>query len=157
MSPSLSAVKVYSAFAAAPKIDVAPVSLAELDVTGDEVGVEMRQQHVLDAQPALGRKGDVLIDVPLRIHDGRDAGGLVADEIRRVREARQIELVQHHQRGTAVRPVPPPPPLEYPPEEAPPDETPPLELPPLDESAPPDELDPLPLRVTASTCGSTRV
>ena len=68
---------------------------------GDEVGVEMGEEHVRDAQPVLGGNAKVLIDVALRIDDGRGARLLVADEIRRVRQAIQIELVQDHTLGVS--------------------------------------------------------
>jgi hypothetical protein len=70
--------------------------IAQLEVPGDEVGVEVRQEDVRDAQAVLGRHGDVLIDVTLRIDNGSHARRLVADEVRRVREALQVELLEDH-------------------------------------------------------------
>src|SRR5262249_28062508 len=68
----------------------------QLQVTGDEVGVEVRQEHMLDLKPVLGGERQVLIDVALRIDDGRDLRLLVSDEIRRVRKAIQVELLEDH-------------------------------------------------------------
>ena len=42
-------------------------------MTRDEIGVEMRQQYVRDAQIVRARERQILIDVALRIDDGRDA------------------------------------------------------------------------------------
>ena len=56
-------------------------------MAGDEVGVEVRQEDVRDAQAVLRGEREVLIDVALRIDDGRECRLLVADEIRRVRQA----------------------------------------------------------------------
>jgi hypothetical protein len=43
----------------------------------------------------------VLFDVALRVDDGRRARLLVADEIRRVREAIQVELFEDHVGGVS--------------------------------------------------------
>jgi hypothetical protein len=43
-----------------------------------------------------GRERQILIDVALRIDHGGGCGLLVADEIRRVGKAMQIELVEDH-------------------------------------------------------------
>ena len=45
----------------------------------DEIGVEVRQEYVLDLERVVGREGDVLIRVALRVDDGCCAGLLVAD------------------------------------------------------------------------------
>jgi hypothetical protein len=50
-------------------------------VTRDEVRVQMREDHVRDPKAVLLSEGQVLIDVALRIDDGRRARLLVADEI----------------------------------------------------------------------------
>ena len=81
------------------EIDRRADAIAQLEMSGDEVGVQVRQDDVRDAQPVLGGEGDVLIDVALRIDDGRGAGRLVADEVRRVRQAIEIELMQDHAQG----------------------------------------------------------
>ena len=56
-------------------------------MAGDEVGVEVRQEHVPD--PAAEPAGvlDVLLDVALRVDDGGDAARLVGDQVGGVREA----------------------------------------------------------------------
>jgi len=72
-------------------------------VAGNEVRVEVRQEDVPDAQTVLGGKRQVLIHVTLRIDDGSGVCLLVADQIRRVREAIQIELLQDHRFSPLLR------------------------------------------------------
>jgi hypothetical protein len=65
-------------------------------MTGDEVGVKVREDDVTNRQSAFSSERQVLIDVTLRIDNGCGRRCLVADEIRRVREAIEIELVKDH-------------------------------------------------------------
>jgi hypothetical protein len=60
------------------------------------IGVEMRQEYVLDLKSVLGGKRDVLVRVALRIRDGCRAGPLVSNNVGGVRQARQIELLEDH-------------------------------------------------------------
>jgi hypothetical protein len=53
----------------------------------------------------------VLLDIALRIDNGCDAGIFIADQIRRVREAIEIELFDEHsyiRSNSAATPCPPP-------------------------------------------------
>jgi hypothetical protein len=74
--------------------DTGPVT--QLQVAGDEVGVKMRKEDVLDSQAVFGREGEVLIDITLRIDDRCRVGAGVADEIRSVGQTIQIKLLQDH-------------------------------------------------------------
>ena len=78
------------------QIDRRPGAIAQLEVAGDEVRMEVREEHVLDSQAMLGGEREVLIHVTLRVDDGGRVRLLVADQIRGVREAIQIELLQNH-------------------------------------------------------------
>ena len=70
--------------------------LGELHVTGDEVGVEVGVEDTHDLETVLLGVGEVLLDVASRVdHDGL-AGLLVADEVRRLREAVEVELREVH-------------------------------------------------------------
>ena len=62
--------KRYSAFAAAPEIDGRAGPLAQLEVAGDEIGVEVREEDVRDPEAVFAGKGQVLLDVALRVDDG---------------------------------------------------------------------------------------
>ena len=85
------------------QIDRRAGAIAQLEVAGNEVGVEVREEDVLDPQAMLGGEREVLIDVTLRVDDGRRARLLVADQIRGVREAIQIELLEDHRSVLACR------------------------------------------------------
>jgi len=71
-------------------------AIAQLQMPGDEVGMEMRQEYMLDPEPALGGKRNVLVRVPLRVDDGGRACLLVSNHVGSVRQARQIELLEDH-------------------------------------------------------------
>src|SRR5207248_4149129 len=77
--------------------------VAQLQMARKEVGVEVRQKDVLDVEPVLAGEREVLVDVALRIDDGCDLRLLVGDEVRRVRKAVQIELLEDHT-GIIMRP-----------------------------------------------------
>ena len=79
-----------------PEVNARAGSIAQLEVARDEVGVEVREKHVTNRQSLLGRRGQVLLDIALRIDDRRGVRLLVADEIRRVRQTVQVELAQDH-------------------------------------------------------------
>jgi hypothetical protein len=65
---------------------VAPGAVAQLQMPGDEVGVQMGEDHMRDAQPVLRGGVEVLIDVALGIDDRGDLRLLVADQVRGVRK-----------------------------------------------------------------------
>ena len=67
----------------------------------DEVGVKMREDDVLDSKRVIGRERKILIDVALRIDDGGGVRLLVADQIRRVRQAGEIELLEDQENTSA--------------------------------------------------------
>jgi len=79
-----------------PEVDRGPGAVAELEVAGHEVRMEVRQEHVADpASEPLGIV-EILLDVPLRIDDGRLATLLVGDQIRGVGEAAEVVLLEDH-------------------------------------------------------------
>jgi len=63
-------------------------------MAGDEVGVEMGEEDVFDVEFVFGGKGEVLVDVALGINDDGGGGGFVADEIGRVGETGEVELME---------------------------------------------------------------
>ena len=78
------------------KVDRRADLVPQFDVAGDEVGVEVRQKHMLDREAASGGIGEVLVDVPLRVdHCGR-LGLFVGDQIGRVRETGEVVLLDLH-------------------------------------------------------------
>ena len=60
---------------------IAPVASRQAAVARDMVGVVVGLEHVLDSNPVQAGKAQVWLDVPLRVDDGRDAGGDVADQV----------------------------------------------------------------------------
>ena len=85
------------------QVDRRAGTIAQLEMTRDEVGVQVGQQDVFDREAVLRRKGEVLVDIPLGIDDGRDMGELVTDQVRRVGEAPEIELLENHERIVTLR------------------------------------------------------
>ena len=77
-----------------------PVS--KLQMAGDEVCVEVGEEHVPNLQAVAPRFLQIRLDVPLRIDHGCRARLLVANEIRRVREAIQIELFEDHRPSASL-------------------------------------------------------
>jgi hypothetical protein len=71
-------------------------AVAELQMSRNEVRVEVCEENVGDAQSVFGGEVEVLIDVALRIDDRGSAGGFIADDVRSVRQAVQIELFENH-------------------------------------------------------------
>ncbi len=68
----------------------------ELEVPGQEVGVEVGVDHAHDLQAVLGGVRQVLRHVAPRVHDHRLPGGLVPDEVRRLRQAVEVVLLEAH-------------------------------------------------------------
>jgi hypothetical protein len=52
------------------QVDLCTGAIAKLDVAGNEVGMEVRQEDVLDSQTMLGGEREVLFHVTLRVDDG---------------------------------------------------------------------------------------
>jgi hypothetical protein len=65
-------------------------------VAGQEIGVKMRQKDVGNAQPVFRGERQVAIHVALGVDDSRDARGLIANQVRGVSEAIQVELLEDH-------------------------------------------------------------
>jgi len=71
-------------------------AVAQLEVARNEVGVKMRQEHINNAQVVLRCECQILIDVTLRVDNGRDTTLLVGNDVGGVREAVQVELLENH-------------------------------------------------------------
>ena len=81
---------------ARPEVDHGARAVSQFQVARGEIRVEVRQEDMgYGHVPGFGLF-DVLADVALRIHDGRDAGGFVPEEIGRMGEAAQVVLVEYH-------------------------------------------------------------
>jgi hypothetical protein len=73
------------------KIDSCAGALSKLVVAGNEVGVQMRFNNVLDPPAALASRVEIDFNVTLGINDGGDALG--ADKIRGMRQTSQKEML----------------------------------------------------------------
>ena len=56
-------------------------TIAEFQMAGDKVGVEMGEEDVLDLQVVFVSEGEVAVDIALGIDDGSGAGLFVTDEV----------------------------------------------------------------------------
>jgi len=71
-------------------------AIAQLDMPGHEISVQMRQKYVLDRKRMVGGKRNVLVRVPLRVNNRCSACFLVSNQVRSVCQARQVELLEDH-------------------------------------------------------------
>lgn len=68
----------------------------QLEVTREEVGVEVGLDHELDRETALGGRAEVLAHVTAGVDDDGTPGRLVGDQIRRLAQAVQVVLGEEH-------------------------------------------------------------
>ena len=68
----------------------------ELEVPAEEIGVDVRLDHALDAQTVSVGVVEVDLHVAPRIDDHRTARALVTDEVRRLGQAVQVVLHEMH-------------------------------------------------------------
>ncbi len=81
-------------------------AVAQLQMAGDEVGVEVGQEHMADLAAGPFGRLQIATDVALRVHHRSNSAALVRDEVRRVGEAAEIVLVEDHpRRGFAYDPT----------------------------------------------------
>jgi hypothetical protein len=78
------------------QVDGGACAVAQLEMAGDEVRVEVREEDVRNAEAVPGGEFKVLADVALRIDDGSRARLLVPDQVRCVCKAIEIELLENH-------------------------------------------------------------
>jgi len=79
-----------------PQADGGSHAVAQLEMTGNEIGVKVGQEHVGNAEVMIRRERQILIDVTLRIDHGSGAALFVGNDVGRVRETVQIELLEDH-------------------------------------------------------------
>jgi hypothetical protein len=69
-------------------------------VARQEVGVEVGLDDEFDRQAGIGGVGEILGDVALGVDHDRSARRLIADQVRGVREALEVVLVELHRSVT---------------------------------------------------------
>ena len=77
-------------------MDGRAATIPQLQMAGEEVGVEVGQEDMADLKAELLSVGKVLLNVALRIDDDRRRTGLVSKQIRSVSQASQVVLFQNH-------------------------------------------------------------
>ena len=76
--------------------DLGAGGLGELEVTRQEVGMEVRLDDEFDRQARRSRITHVLVDVAAGVDDNRSAGGFIGDQVRGLREAVEVVLRELH-------------------------------------------------------------
>lgn len=71
-------------------------AVRQLEVSAQEVGVDVSLDDPLDAKVPIGRFLEIDADVASRVHDHRPPGRLVADQLGGVRETRKVVLGEDH-------------------------------------------------------------
>ena len=77
-------------------MDCRVLEVAQLEVTGYEVGVEVGEEDVRDPAAELVGVVDVLPDVALGIDHHRLAAPLIRDQVARMGEAPEVVLLEDH-------------------------------------------------------------
>jgi hypothetical protein len=70
--------------------------VGELEVAGQEVGVEVGLDDAVDAEPVRIRVVEVLADVALGVDDDGGTGRVVTDQVRGVGQAPEVVLPEEH-------------------------------------------------------------
>jgi hypothetical protein len=78
------------------QVDSGARPVAQLKMARQKVSMEMGQKYVCNTEPVFRRIRQVTIYVALGVDNGGNAGGFVADEVRGVGEAIQVELLKNH-------------------------------------------------------------
>ncbi len=73
-----------------------PGEVAQLEVARKEVGVEVRQDDMLDPEAEPGGIREIAVDVALRVDHRGETALLVADEIGGMRKAAEVVLLEDH-------------------------------------------------------------
>ena len=96
VSPSCIGYEGVFRLGAGAEMDRRAATVAQFQMAGYEVGVEVGQEDVADLEAEFLGVGQVLLDVALGIDDDGGRTGLVSKQIRRVGEAAQVVLFQNH-------------------------------------------------------------
>jgi hypothetical protein len=75
------------------------LSLSELAQSGQVIVMTVCIDRIRDPQPLAARGREIVLDVPPGVKNQGLSGSLVADEVRRMPQAFQVELLEEHQRA----------------------------------------------------------
>ena len=84
-------------------MDGRAATVAQFQMAGDEVGVEVGEEDVADLKAKFLGVGQVLLDVALGVDDDGGRTGLVSEQIGGVGQAAQVVLFQNHRSLSAFR------------------------------------------------------
>ena len=76
------------------KMDLRTNTIAQLQVAGDEIGMEVGEKHMPDGQSLCFGVSDVLIDIALWINNNSSFRLLVANQVGRVGQTAEVVLLQ---------------------------------------------------------------
>ncbi|MGA8729327.1 MAG: hypothetical protein WB608_11310 [Terracidiphilus sp.] len=76
--------------------------IAQLQVAGHEVRMEMAEEHVADLQTKFFGVGQVNLNIAPRVHDDGCRTLFVSQQIGSVGEATEVVLFQDHRSGTSL-------------------------------------------------------
>src|SRR5262249_4043982 len=76
-------------------------AIAQLEMSRDEVRMQMREEDVADGELVLVREREITIDVALWIDDRGGSRRFIADEVRRVRQTIEVKLLEDHRLESA--------------------------------------------------------
>ncbi len=78
------------------EVNCGAATIAKFQMTGYEVSVEMREKDVPDLEAEVPGIGKVVLNITLRIDDGSRCTGLVSQQVRSVRKAAKVVLLENH-------------------------------------------------------------
>src|SRR5687768_9103974 len=78
---------------ASPQANGRANAFTQLQMASEKIGMKMGEKGIANVETELGGVLKVLIDVTLRIHDGRDAGRFIRDQIRGMGQTAKIILL----------------------------------------------------------------
>ena len=81
---------------AGAEMDGRAATVAQFQMAGDKVGVEVGEKDVADLEAEFLGVGQVLLNIALRVDDDGGRTGLVSEQIGGVGEAAQVVLFQDH-------------------------------------------------------------
>ncbi len=81
---------------AAAQVDCGAAAVAKLQMAGDKVGVEVGEKDMADGESVSSGVSEVLLDIALGIDNDGGRGRLVGQQVRGVRQAAKIVLLQEH-------------------------------------------------------------
>ena len=87
-------------------MDGRAAAVAQLQMAGDEVGVEVGEEDMADLEAKFFGVGQILLDVALGVDDDGGRTGFVSEQVRGVGQATQVVLFQDH--GSTLPPLPGP-------------------------------------------------